>query len=1115
MYKVFIVLFLAFLLSSCSLRSDESEKKGSNSTLFERIDKELSGVAFSNDLIFTEDYNPYTFKNFFNGGGVALGDVNNDGLLDMYFSGNLVDNALYINRGDFQFEDVSVKAGVSCADVWSSGVSMVDINGDGLLDIYVCKSGRPDVVGVRHNELFINSADGTFVEASHAYGLDFTGLAVHAVFFDYDLDGDLDCYLLNNSIRSVGGIDMVENLRDVPNSQGGNKLLKCMLVESGGAQKKYVDVTSRAGIYQSAIGFGLGVSVSDLNGDQWPDIFISNDFFEKDYLYINNQDGTFSETVDRSMAELSMGSMGADIADIDNDGKPDIFVTEMLPATIERTKTKIVFENYEKSQLATSKGYHRQFARNTLHHNEGLDAGSNTPLFSEISRYAGVDATEWSWGALIEDFDQDGLKDIFVANGLYKDLLDQDYLNFFQPNEIRKRIQNEEKDVMVKMFDAMPVSAYPNYYYKNNGNLTFSNRSSKSGLGIKPTYSNGSAYGDLDNDGDLDLVTNNIGEAASIYKNTSNKPSLTISLKGKGYNSQSFGALVTAYTSNGKMVKEVYPMRGFQSGVDYRVQYAFGDAVVDSIIITWPDHSREKYDGDLPDSVSVSYLWEQIGSQVSMNTSGPLRRQLLTRSDIMSSTMPHRENRFSDFDRVRTLPFIISNEGPRLMVADINKDGIEDVILSSSKGSPSTILLNNDRFLADFLGLSEINIGAESLDILVSDLDGNGYDDIYFANGSSEFGGATTDIMDQIYLCDSRGCSAAPSDFINVTFSSSAAVDLIDLDNDGDKDLIVAERLKPNAYGVPGDILRYRNENGKYVRMDTEGPYKEVGLMRDLVVTDINNDGYEDIVVAREYDDIEILLNDGKGSHEKLGGELGLHNHRGIWSRINVADIDGDGDLDILAVNIGENNRIRRLVDSLAVLYVNDFDQNGSVEAVLCSRSASGDYPISLRDDMLMQLPSLKKKALKYIDYAKMNMTDLITTEILDKSVVYTLNEYRSGIFVNDGGSFHFVPLPMQAQWTDQRAMWIGDLNNDGLLDIILGGNQYLSKPEMGTNAASYGQVFLQNEDNKFRYLSAEESGLQESGQIRDIDDIKIGSDRFLLIAKNNEQMVAYKIESR
>ena len=525
--------------------------------------------------------NTYTYKNFYSGGGVGLGDFNNDGLLDIFFAGNLVPNKLFLNKGKLRFEDITKAAGLGADNVWTTGVSVVDINADGLLDIYLCKSGPPGGTR-RHNELLINNGDLTFTDESKAYGLDFEGLSTHASFFDFDKDGDLDCYLLNNSIRSVGGYDLRVGQRNLPDPLGGNKLLR----NDGG---RFVDISEKAGIYTSEIGFGLGVTIGDLNKDGWPDIYVSNDFFEKDYLYINNHDGTFREALEDYMQEISLGSMGADMADINNDGLPEVFVTEMLPEHDDRLKTTTQFESWDKYDLNIKSGYYRQFSRNVLQ----LNNGNGT--FSEIARFAGVEASDWSWGALIFDMDNDGYKDIFVANGIYKELLNQDYLNFSSNPEIMRKIQNKTEGVLKELIDAIPSNPIPNYAFRNNGDLTFTNKTMDWGLEL-PTHSNGSAYGDLDNDGDLDLILNNVNMPSMIFENRASEllpenKFITFQLHGEDGNSLALGTKITVVVKDQLIYEEVSPMRGFMSSVDSRITVGLGNAAIaDSIFVQWPDN---------------------------------------------------------------------------------------------------------------------------------------------------------------------------------------------------------------------------------------------------------------------------------------------------------------------------------------------------------------------------------------------------------------------------------------------------------------------------------------------------------------------------------------------
>jgi len=566
--------FIILLLLSCK------EKPNKDTSLFELKDSSI-GISFENTLTYTEAFNPYIYRNFYNGGGVAIGDVNNDGLDDIYFTGNMVDNKLYLNKGNWQFDDITDKAGVSCPGVWSTGAIFVDINGDGLLDLYVCKSGKPGGLN-RHNELFINNGDLTFTESSKKYGLDIEGLSVHSAFFDYDKDGDLDCYLLNNSIKSIGAFDLVKDQRNIPDATGsGNKFFRN---DNG----KFTDITKEAGIYSSKIGFGLGITLGDFNEDDWTDIFIANDFFEKDYLYINNTNGGFTEQMEDYFESTSMGSMGADLADLDNDLRCDLFVTEMLPATQERQKTKTMFESWDKQQLAKRQGYFNQFARNTLQKN--LGDGN----FMEVGRQANVSATEWSWSALIFDMDNDGFKDLFISNGIYKDLLDRDYLTYEANNEtIKNRINSSEKEVIKKLIDAMPSNPVPNAVFRNLGNFNFENKNKSWGLGI-PSFSNGSAYADLDNDGDLDIVVNNVNMPSFVYENTTDTlthRSITLKLSQKDKNPNAIGVKAILKYNDDKMIyAENYTSRGFQSSVPSKIHFGLGNIKnIDSLWLKWPD----------------------------------------------------------------------------------------------------------------------------------------------------------------------------------------------------------------------------------------------------------------------------------------------------------------------------------------------------------------------------------------------------------------------------------------------------------------------------------------------------------------------------------------------
>src|SRR5260221_5767627 len=641
---------LFIFLSGCSI--DPAPK----TVLFTNVTKE-SGITFRNELTFTEKLNPYTYRNFFNGAGVAIGDVNNDGLPDIYFAGNQVGNKLYLNQGNLLLKDITETGGVACRNVWSTGVTFVDINADGWLDIYVCKSGDPEAPH-RNNELFINKGDLTFTEKSKEYGLDVTGLSVQASFFDFDKDGDLDCYLLTNSMKSVGNFDLVKDQRNIPDPQHvGNKFF---INEKG----KFRDYSEAAGIYRSNIGFGLGITLGDFNDDSWTDIFVSNDFFERDYLYINNQRVSFTELLSDYFQSISMGSMGADFADLDNDGWPELFVTEMLPDSLSRKKTKTVFENWNKYQLNIQNGYYHQFPRNVLQKR----IGKNT--YAEVGRLAGIAASEWSWGALLFDMDNDGRRDIFIANGIYKDLLDRDYLTYTGARENVRKIIREEKNAIIKLIDLMPSSSFPNYAFRNDGDLRFKNVASEWGLG-DPMFSSGSAYGDLDNDGDLDLVVNNINSSSVVYRNnsdTSKFKSISISLTSHSQNTFSVGSQITAFCGTKSFYSDNFVTRGFQSSVQPSVHFGLGDgvSVIDSLRIRWPEKGYSMI-YHLPVNQEIKVNREEVKIVIGYLRDKSNENPPVQLVPVSHSLFRHRGNGMVDFDRERLLPMMYSNETPSLL----------------------------------------------------------------------------------------------------------------------------------------------------------------------------------------------------------------------------------------------------------------------------------------------------------------------------------------------------------------------------------------------------------------------------------------------------------------
>ncbi|MFT4738940.1 MAG: hypothetical protein ACI8QD_000449 [Cyclobacteriaceae bacterium] len=1082
MRRIFSSTILLLIIWSCN-PADESPKR-----LFSLLDPQETGLIFSNDLLYDADFNVYTYRNYYNGGGVSIGDINGDNLPDIYLTSNLSKNRLFLNKGSLSFEDITESANVAGQMSWSTGVTMADINADGLLDIYVCNSG--DIAGGKKlNELFINQGDLSFKEEAVSYGLADQGYSTHASFFDYDKDGDLDVYLLNNSYQAIGSFDLRRNERPVRDKLGGDKLLRN---DAG----QFVDVSEEAGIYGSVIGFGLGVTVGDVNNDDWDDIYISNDFFERDYLYINQRDGTFSEELTSQIKSISGASMGADMADINNDGFNDLFVTEMLPSTEERLKTVTTFESWDRYSYSVSNGYYHQFTRNTLQLN------NTNGSFSEIGRLLGVEASDWSWGALIFDMDNDGFKDLFIANGIYQDLTDQDYLQYISNEEVAKSIITDNKVDYSKLIDIIPSNPIANKAFKNLGGLQFEDQSSELGLNTSG-FSNGSAYADLDNDGDLDLVVNNVNLPAWLYQNNAVEQGkgnyLRFRLTGKYQNTFAVGTKIEVTTSVGTFYGQQQPTRGFQSSVDFRPTVGLPVDENVAVKVTWPSGTVTQL-VDIPVNQEL-VLTEPEGKAVASTSPEDESIALFKPSEPLLDFV-HIENEFVDFDRDRLLYHMLSTESPKSSRGDVNSDGVDDFFIGGSKGFAGQLYISSragyaktqpDVFVEDK--------GSEDGSSVFFDADGDGDLDLYVASGGTEFSSSSDALIDRLYIYESGNWRKSSSP---VGKFSTGAVAAADFDQDGDIDLFVGERVVPFRYGLPGSgHLLVNDGSGVFVeeKVEVSKALSRMGLITDAEWADLDGDGWIDLVVTGEYMPVQLFMNK-EGVLEK-GPSLSLS---GWWNTLLIKDLDGDGLPEIVAGNHGSNSRFRASEENPIALFVDDYDQNGTLDPILSRFDGNEHVPYALRHNLIDQIKSLKKQFPSYADYQFATMEKILNEQQLSSTARLAVEQLSSVVLWNNGSfDFEIDELPIQTQFSPIYAISSGDFDKDGDEDLILGGNLFGVKPEMGRYDASYG-TYLENKGNRTWKVYSNNRGLKVEGQVRDI--VQIGNQ--LVLLRNDLPTVAF-----
>ncbi len=1128
MYKIFLPSVFCLALLACN--SKETPKYYSTAPLFTLLPGSETGITFRNDLVYDKDFNIYKYRNFYNGGGVAIGDVNKDGLVDVFFTSNMGQNKLYLNRGlasgEMKFEDVTDAAGVGGRGSWSTGVAMADVNGDGWLDIYVCNSGNPRSDETketfnRENELFINNGAqnspsgvggvATFTEKAREYGLADRGLSTHAAFFDYDKDGDLDMYMLNNSFRPISSFNLDKNLRQVRDSLGGHKLYQNQLAQTG--KPEFKDVSVEAGIMGSEIAFGLGVTVGDVNLDGWQDIYVSNDFFEKDYFYINNGDGTFDEQLEKSFRHISAASMGADMADINNDCYPEIFVTDMLPDHDFRLKTATSFDSWDRFQYTKRVGYFDQFTRNMLHLN------NSDGTFSDIACLAGVEATDWSWGALMFDMDNDGWKDIFVANGIAQDLTNQDYLQFIGDPTVQREIITNKGVDFKRLIDSIPSEPLANYAFQNQGNLNFKNRADDWGLSQK-SFSNGSAYADLDNDGDLDLVVNNVNMEAFVYRNEADKllknNYLKFEIAGAAGNSGGIGAKIFLRNQGKTFYQEKMPMRGFESAVDPRPNFGLGEiSKIDTVLVEFlSGKSIVLTNVKTNQTISISENDALLPAQPKPWLK-PAGKPLLTDlTSTFSIPYKHQENNFTDWDRDRMLYFQYSKEGPRLAVADLNSDGLEDVFLCGAAGQGGQILIQKTggKFMDLPQPAFQNDKKSEDVDVAFFDADGDGDPDLYVASGGNEFSPGQPELADRLYLNDGKGHFSKKNDALPQQKPfASGCVAPADVDGDGDTDVFVGMRLVPENVGAAVGGFLMLNDGRGFFTPSREPVLQNLGMVTDAVWSDLDGDGDPDLVVVGEWMPVKIFIN----NHGKLTDATvaaGLEKSAGLWKRIVPGDFNGDGKMDFLLGNCGKNTRLKASPDKPMSLFFNDFDENGKSEQFVARYVGDRLLPYNLRGDAVSNLPFLKKKMLHYRDYANKTIEEIFPPEKREKMQEMQAGWLESSVLMNlGGGKFELKPLSNEAQFSPIYGICPADLDGDGDLDAISGGNFSWNKPEMGSFDADYGLVLENDGRGNFTPKRSAATGFRVAGEVRDIVPVKLaGGKTVFWVARNNDGVVVF-----
>ncbi len=1104
------LVYVFFLCAGC-------RHKPSVPSLFVAKDDKSTGLDFSNTLTPTQQLNALKYMYYYNGAGVGAGDFNNDGKIDLFFAANQGDNKLYLNEGNLHFKDVTKEAMIPEDGGWSTGVSVVDINNDGLLDIYICRVGDFGPLHSKNELLICQGIDKNGVpyykDEAHKYGLDFSGFSTQAVFFDYDGDGDLDMFLLNHTIFENGIVGDRSMLLKKVVPVSGDRIYR------NDGNGHFSDVTKQTGINSSVLDFGLGITVSDINMDGYPDIYIGNDFHENDYLYINQHNGTFKEELTDHIMHTSKYSMGVDIADANNDGYPDIMSLDMLSSDPDMLRRTHIDDNEDLFDLKLRLGYYYQYPRNNLQLNR------RNGMFSEIGLYAGVAATDWSWSPLWMDFDNDGSKDLFISNGIPRRLNDIDYINFVSNNEIQQQLQSGNIDKKnLDIINKFPQTKVYNKFFRNDGKMQFQDLGNEIGNNAK-TFSNGAVYADFDNDGDLDVVVNNIDDPALLYENMTNqrnsgkknKDFIEIKLKGSDNNINAIGTKIILYCNGGIRTYEKYPVRGFMSSMETPIHIGLDKTLIDSAFLIWPDNTYQQITLQPIDHLITFEYKKGLPKFDYRQITGYWKNPTYPMEDITSKVnlkYKHAENNFQEFNMEPLIPHLVSTEGPALAVADITHDGLDDVFIGSSKGKKNVVFVqqSDGKFAKSSQPALANDSAYEDVSACFADVNNDGNKDLIIASGGDESYGKNILLTPRVYLNDGKGHFSKLNDAFDSLFVNASCVAPYDFNGDGKTDLFIGGRSVPGNYGqIPKSYLLQNDGTGHFkdVTNKVASDLADIGFVTNAVWVDLNKDGEKDLVLSLEWGGIIAFIN-----HQGTFSKKILTDKKGWWNFILPVDVNNDGNIDLIAGNLGLNTRLKASQKEPVRLYYNDFDDNGTKEQVLTYYIGGHEIPFATMADLGKQIPTLKKRFSSAADFAKASLDDLFTKEKLANSEILTENYFQSAVLINDGNlNFTVQPLPWQAQLSPCRDAVVVDANGDDLPDILLVGNYYGNNIQMGRNDADFGTILLNKGKGQFEAQTL--NSLQIKGQVRHIREINIDNKKAYILSRNNDSTMVIQFKSQ